>query len=520
METASIGKPAHRDGAHPPARAALSLGAPHLFAIFAAEAVAIDIARRPVDMSFDHFAFFDYGANFTLQYLISAGYRPAIDFGYHYGLLAALIGRVWFGCMGATASAYQWAMVTGAILFAWALARIFAGRRIGGPGIALLIVSFGLAFQSSYPNLAHCIEAVILAHALAAQARGSYRNALALATTAVFVKPSMGYIFGAVLLVLMALEIRRNRGGMRDFIAAAFPSAVIFGAASVVLIGVYGARSFLFTIVPIEGVSLYRAVNFGLASSGRYLWDPLARPIPMFFIDISGFWIASTAYLIVAAILQAWSWMRGEELSRAGEVIITSAVLHLSFMVFFFGGGASWIYYSYLLAIGCALATEMGRGWRLVAVPLSVLALLSWTSTASFIYRQWKTRSPNAQTAGLWSIPGQASEWNKVLAMAHREKMVVLDTKGAVELMYPEFGKPVSMFLDPGLETQEDVARKAAQLKAAEAFVVPATVRKFGGLPDAPELAAATADFALEWKGDFFEVYRRRAASAGTANQE
>ena len=501
--------------ARPPARPPLSLRAPQLFVIFAVEAVAIEIARRPVDMSFDRFAFFDYGANLTLQYLISAGYRPAIDFGYHYGLLAVLIGRAWFGCLGATPSAYQWAMLTGAILFAWALARIFAGRKIGASGLALLIVSFGVAFQSSYPNLAHCVEAVILAHALAAQVRGSYRSALALATIAVFDKPSMGYLFGALLLLLIVLEVCRPSGTVRDFIAAVIPAAVIFGVLSMVLIAVYGARSLFLTIVPIEGGSLYRSMHFGfIHGPGRHLWNPEGGLVP-YFLDIPGFWMASTLYLVAAAIVQATSYFRGKRVLCTGEVIITCAILHLAFVFLFFGSAASWIYYSYLLAIGCGLATEMGRTWRRLAVLLCVLALLSWFSTASIIYRQWKTTSPNTETAGLWSLPGEAIEWNRVVGMARQEKMVAVDTKGAVELMYPEFGKPVSLFLDPGLMTKQDIARKAAQLSAASEFVVPQMVRTYGGLPDAPEITAAMREFDLEWKGYFFEVYRRRHGKAG-----
>lgn len=514
METAGIRRVERVDDARPLTRAPLSLSARQLFVVFAVELLAINVARRPSDMFFDRFAFFDNGANLTLQYLTSVGYRPAIDFGYHYGLLAALIGRAWFWCAGATPSAYQWAMVAGAVLFAWALARIFAGRKIGAAGLALLIVSLGFAFQSSYPNLAHCVEAVILAHALAEHVRGSNRNAFTLATIAVFVKPSMGYVFGVVLLLLIALELDREGGTVRDFIASVVPAAIIFAVLSVVLVGVYGARSFLFTIVPIEGVSLYRAVNFGLIHGpGRYLWDPGERQPVLYFIDIPGFWIASTVYLVVAAIVQAWSYIRGKRLARTGEIIITCAVLHLTFMFVFFGSGMSWIYYSYLLAIGCSLATEMGSGWRLAAVPLCVLALLSWLTTASFIYRQWETTAPSPATAGLWAPPAEAIEWNKVVGEARQEKMVVVDTKGAVELMYPEFGEPVSMFLDPGLMTQEDVARKVAQLSTADAFVVPQTVRTYGGLPDAPELKAAMAEFDLEWKGEFFEVYRRRGGS-------
>jgi hypothetical protein len=481
-----------------------------LFAIFAVEAIAIAIARRPVDMSFSRFAFFDYGANLTLQSLTSAGYRPAIDFGYHYGLLAALIGRAWFGCFGLTPAAYQWAMLTGAILFAWALAKIFAEQRIGASGLALLVVSFGFAFQSSYPNLAHCVEAVVLAHGLAAQVRGSYRSALALATIAVFDKPSMGYVYGAVLLLLIALELRRRGGTAREYLAAVIPAATIFALLSTVLIAVYGARSFLFTMVPVEGVNLYRASHFGfIHGPGRYLWKPDAG-LAGYFLDIPGFWMASTLYLIAAAIALAIGYIPEKGRTRVGEVIVTCAILHISFVFLFFGSAASWIYYSYLLAIGCGLTTEMGTGWRRVAVPLCVLAVLSWYSTESSVYSQWKTSSSIPETAGLWSLPNEAVEWNKVVGMARHEKMVVVDTKGAVELLYPEFGKPVSMFLDPGLMTAGDIARTTARLKAADAFVVPAMVRMFEGLPDAPEITQAMKDFDLEWKGYFFEVYRRR----------
>jgi hypothetical protein len=513
METASIRKAERFDEAPLLARQPLSLSTPQLFIIFAAGLLAIDVARRPSDMFFDRFAFFDNGANLTLQYLTSIGYRPAIDFGYHYGLLAALIGRVWFGCLGATPAAYQWAMVTGAVSFAWALARIFAGRKIGGAGLALLIVSLGLAFQSNYPNLAHCLEAVILSHALAEQVRGSNRNALALATIAVFVKPSMGYVFGGVLLLLNALELYREGRAVRDLIAIVIPSAVIFVILSVVLTSAYGVRSFLFTIVPIEGVTNYRALHFGLIHGpGRYLWNPGERPLPLYFLDIPAFWMVSTICLVIAGIVQAWGYTREKFLARSGEVIITCAILHLAFIFLFFGGGASWTYYPYLLAIGCGLAMEMGKGWRLAAMPLCVLALLSWSSTADFIYRQWKTTSPSPLTAGLWAPAAEVSEWNNVLGLSRHEKMVVVDTKGAAELMYPEFGRPVFMFLDPGLETQQDVARKAAQISTSSAFVVPQTVRTYGGLPDAPEIAAAMSNFELEWRGEFFTVYRRRAA--------
>ncbi len=496
---------------HPPTRQPLSLSARPLFVIFALELLAIDIARLPNDLYFDRFAFFDNGANLTLQYLTSLGLRPAIDFGYQYGLLAALVGRIWFGFFGATPIAYEFAMATGAILFAWAMAKIFAGRKIGASGLALLIVSLGFAFQSSYPNLAHCIEAVILSHALAAQVRGSNRIALALATLAVFDKPSMGYIFGAILLLLIALEVRRNHGTLRDFLDALIPAAIIFAVLSAILIAVYGARSFLVTMLPIEGVSLYREAHFGFINGpGRVLWNPAGRSLRRYFLDIPGFWMASTIYLIVAAIAQAWTYFQSKSLPRAGEVIITCAVLHLIFIFVLFGSGASWIYYSYLLAIGCALATETGKRWQLAAAPLCVLAILSWHDTAIGIRGEWKWTSPNASTANLWSAPEEATEWNKVLTMARQQKTIMIENDGAADLMFPEFAKPVTLYLNPGLRTPDEVARKVAQISTATAFVISAAARTHDSANAPPEISAAIKNFQLQWKGNFFEVYRRR----------
>src|ERR1700731_681468 len=271
MEISSIQKAERFEDERLPPPQPLYLSEAKLFIIFAAELLAIDVARRPVDMFFDRFAFFDTGANLTLQYLTSIGYRPAVDFGYHYGLLAALIGRGWFGCLGATPFAYQWLMVTGGVLFAWAVARIFADRKIGTAGLALLIASLGIAYQSTYPNLAHCLEAVILAFALSEQLRGSHRNALALATVAVFAKPGMGYVLGLVLLLLMALKLRRERGSLRDFMASIVPAGSVFAVLSVVLICVYGDHSLFLTLLPLQGMSLYRSSNFGfIHAPGRY----------------------------------------------------------------------------------------------------------------------------------------------------------------------------------------------------------------------------------------------------------
>lgn len=65
----------------------------------------------PIGLAFDFWAFDDQGANLTAQYLLSHGYRPGTDFGYHYGLLPLLWGRIWFDVFGLTPIACWTAML-------------------------------------------------------------------------------------------------------------------------------------------------------------------------------------------------------------------------------------------------------------------------------------------------------------------------------------------------------------------------------------------------------------------------
>jgi hypothetical protein len=82
-----------------------------LFALFASETILVDAFKAPDQMLLRYVAFGDYGSNLTLQRLVAGGLKPGIDFGYHYGLLAVLAGRLWFAITGQTIAAYMAAML-------------------------------------------------------------------------------------------------------------------------------------------------------------------------------------------------------------------------------------------------------------------------------------------------------------------------------------------------------------------------------------------------------------------------
>ncbi len=497
-----------------PASESFSRGVWTLFLLFSLELIAWMVVRLPEMMRFDNFAFSDRGANLTLQYLVANGYRPAIDFGYHYGLLPVLIARGWFALFGASPFAYQLEMLTCNILFAWALAETSVRLRVRGIGLALIVISLGYAYQSSYPNLAQAIEAILLSFALAEQARGARINALALATAAVFAKPSMGYMYGLLLVILIVRDLSRDGLTWRRLLAALAPAATVFIALATILSLVYGLSTFFRTVLPIEGLSNYRALNFGLMGAGRELWDPKGLSWVFYLIDISGFWIVSTIFLCGSAVFQFGSPDREVLAIRRREIIVTCAILHVAFLVLFFSNQWSWVYYSYVLVIGTALALDLGPYQRHFGIALCVVALLSWTDIAYWSYRWWLTTCPDVTTAGLWAPVDERAEWQKVVAMTHGKKTSVMESMGATELLSPGFEGPVSLYLVPGLMTSADLHRKNIQLASAEMVVTPILPGPCDGVAAAPEFAPAMKAFEPLWTGKHFEIFRRRTPPA------
>ena len=171
---------------------------------FAALAVAIYAAEVawtwPTRMDFRGYYFGDPGANLVVQDLIRRGLRPTIDFVYQYGLLALLFGRGWFALLGDTPLAYRASGVAFGLWMIASLTRFVRAQRIGPAGAAILLVGLPFFVPSNQPNFTHGLESALLCQALAEQARGRRATALALATAAVLSKPSLGFVFGLILL--------------------------------------------------------------------------------------------------------------------------------------------------------------------------------------------------------------------------------------------------------------------------------------------------------------------------------
>jgi hypothetical protein len=480
-----------------------------LFALFAVEILAISLARLPENLRFDGWAFCDQGGNLTLQYLTAKGLRPAVDFSYTYGLLPALVGRIWFNFFGATPCSYQSAMVLANLVCVLAFARIVSYLKVGKIGLALAFIALGYAYQASYVNFAHAIEAVLLSLALSAQTRGSLATALAYCAAATFAKPTMALFYGLLLIILIVIGKPTIRT-TRYLVEALLPALVVMLALGTILACIYGARAFFWTIIPTEGMANYRALNFGFMRVGREFWDPHNLPWIYYLIHPAGLWILSTAFLVSSAAASVWKFMQRGHFDRRSEIILTCALLHIAFIAFFFGNQFSWIYYSYVLVVGTCIAIDAGALPQRVGFALCAIALISWALTFHWLYGWWTTTGPDQITAGLWASEEERNEWKRVLNSRDNGPVVMLSKMDTTGLLFPQFEPPTSMFLLEGLTAVPDVRRKLDQIAGAHLVVVPLTIPACTGLPPGSEFKNALDNFTLSWEGKHFEVFERK----------
>ncbi len=493
-----------------------------LFVFLAAELIALAIIRLPYGLDFDAFAFSDIGSNFTIQHLVSLGLRPGVDFGYHYGLLPILAGKIWFSLFGLTPIAYQASMVACGLVVVWALAQIAASLQFRTFGIALLFIGLGFAIQVSYPNLAHVLESAMIALALCSQSRGHRSTALAFACAGLFCKPSMSYVYGLVLVILIATDLLRSRAGVSDFVRALAPAAITGTVLIVILATLYSPASAIRTLFPVEGFIAYHDQNFGFFRGiGRDFWNPPNLPWAFYLVDFSGFWIAGSIFLIACGAIAWTRWHRQTAANtldtRRDEIIWTCAILHVAFVCLFFGNMWSWICYSTILILGIAAAADLSSMNRRLALVLCILALTSWTDRGWAIAKYWRERSPSPITGGLWAPLDETAEWQNARAIAHGHRAIVLETKGDAALMFPEFAPPVALYLDPGLMQPTEIKRQVEQLSGATVVVVcvsDSIAPESQGVPTAPEIERAMTSFERIFAGKYLDVYRRRNVTA------
>ncbi|HJU28187.1 MAG TPA: hypothetical protein VJ718_03395, partial [Candidatus Binataceae bacterium] len=388
--------------------------------------------------------------------------------------------------------------------------------RLPAPARWLAITALPFAVMTSYPSIAHAVEAALLCNALAEQAAGRPANALALATAACFAKPSMGYVYGFILLVIGIAELYRSGGIGRarvDWGAIGrmlAPAAATAGALAMILGYIYGPRSLIMTLVPLAGMKNYAALNFGFFRGfGSYFWH--GTPIRFYFVSVVGFWIAASIWLAAAGLVSLWRLISGaDESSRARqEFVATTAIMHTLFVTAFFAGPMSWSFYSYVLVLGAMASCTTRRLTRFAVAALVVTAATGQAGFRAADIGLWRTRDPSTVTAGLWATTRERSTLAQAVAALHGRRAELISAQGAAPLLFPSaFEHSDYAYLLPGVTSDKQFARVIANIAAAP-LVVAVVAPDYGDALDFwPQIKPILARRELVMKNYYYAAYR------------
>jgi hypothetical protein len=475
--------------------------------LFLTEALVLNLAELPLNLSWDTFAFADQGASLAVVSLIRRGLVPTVDFGYGYGLLPLLIGRLWFGLLGLTPSAYAAAMLVVDLLMAWGLARCVAALKAGPAGVALVLVAMPWAALPSYINLAHAVEAALICHALAEQAMGRKRRALALMTACLFVKPTMAYVYGFVLTVLIVRECRAE--GVRGILRSLAPAAATGVVLLVLCAAWFGVKPLINTLLPLAGAENYRIMNYGFFRGvGRRFWRPEdARPALYLWTPI-GQYLLGTAVLAAAALTRIVRHGGGVA-DRVGELIVCCAILHITFISCFYGDWMSWTYYYYILIIGLVALAAVGARSAAVVLLVAVVALTGHRYPFSWVRHHWKATRPVAEMSGLWVSKPDVAEWQRLQEIIGGRWVSVIASREGISLLAPGFAPPEDFLLDPGIPLPVELGRKLVRVASAEMVLERRPMRESFQDIWWPQFHEALDGCELAYSSTNYQLYRR-----------
>ena len=393
-----------------------------LTVFFCAEVLLVAFFQSPYQR-LEQFAFMDSGGELAMQDLLRRGYRPALDFGYLYGLLPMLLGRVWYGLAGLSPVSFRLEIVACLLFSAWGLARFASARRLGWTGVAIIALAIPDLLLVSYITLVQTLEQALLINALAEQARGRRATALALLTACCFVKPSLAFVQG--LAVVIAI-VTTSGGSLRATVRSFVPALVTAAGLVLILIVSFGVIPLAKTLLPFTGMAVYRISNYGFFRGlGREFWVLPGAGVRDYFRYEVGCWMLGTAVLLWGGLAALWRLAGGDSpADRAvrDEVIATCVGVHLGFVVFLFGHRGTWFYSLPMLILGLAVLATVGPRVRSLVLLLCCLLLVSDRSKAVELIRRWKTESPSAVTLDVWADAAERDEWAHCLELTRGEQ--------------------------------------------------------------------------------------------------
>jgi hypothetical protein len=480
------------------------------------------ILEWPMAVAFQNFAFKDTGSFRYVNTLLDMGLRPSVDFGFSYGMLGLLVQRIDFAVFGAghwTTLGFTGLFLLTIAIFWWLLAREFGFSWLNF-AILLGLYEMIVGLQFSGPTPAHELQRAMLVYSLWLVLTGRLRLALVLAVLAALAIPSLPIILIGLLCVTIVLEWWQTpQRKFRNLAAQFVPAVVVYVLGFLTFVVVFGWRSALPSLLPTQGMAMYRAMNFGFfakygLASGRTFWYPEHPTIAYYLYTKAGIWLFCFALLVVFGVVSLVQMIRNRKAGGTPRFIFLCCTLHLFFIFFAFGGPFSSVYYEFILVAGvlAGVATLTDRRLRVVLSCLILFfGLLSNRNEVSNRRFPWKTWDRSPETAGLYAPADFRREWAPILRLANSHDLLLLAYGTGVSTDFPQVKTPRSWFLYSGLVLPAENAYVLDQIKKSDVVVEYITAPTLYIDENAP-WQAALAQFPVRLKGTNFRVWMRNAA--------
>lgn len=475
-------------------------------------AFAIEVVVLLVVQWHDYFLFDEYvlppgdqGSYLAAQYLVGHGLRPELDLRYLYGLLPLLIGKLPFGAFGYSPLTYAVAATVIELFVAVGVARIAAALELKVGGQLLLLLTLPLLI-TRYDNLAYALEAVFLTNAFAEQLRGRLDLAIALALCAALCKPAIGYVYVAVLLFFLLSDVARGRNDRAGAVRALRVPVVTGTSLALLLAAVFGPGSLFWTIVPVRGLSDYRASGqLGLQFHQAIFIRPPSVNWHYYVGTYVTFWVVGALWLITEGIVNCVRWIRGNE-TGLGRFVFTMGLLALANFLLFDGR------YQYIVVPIGVIACASGGYWqRRLAICLCLIAIPAFIGRVRSEVTFTKVARRGAVTAWLWAAPELELEWEHAIAISAGKKTAALGEQGAAGLVFSGIAPPAGACFARHFTSAVDLKREYDQLESAQVVVLfyPSPEDERTVLDDSPSLGPAVSDDPVVYQGRYLKVLER-----------
>lgn len=443
------------------------------------------LAMYPHTMVFRRFYFGDSGWPYTVEMMLREGLMPITDFAYFYGLIVLLINKIWLGIFGLTPEALLIMYIIGIIASMYGVLRIVTALKLDRLASFIVVIAGPIMVNAGHMLLTpvHILEPALLINALAAQVRGRYATALALATLAALIKPSLAYVYGLLLLVQILygwLPQRATRLLWRQRLYMLLPAASVGVILSVIAIAYFGFDRFIQTQIPLAARKAYADFQFGFFHGvGREMWWPQEWTPAHYFFTIAGAWITASIILAIGTLVSLQYIY-----TPSGRFVATCGILHFIFVCFLFGNEWSWIYYPYILFLGAAVIIDRGLKHTSTLVQLScIFCGLTVSGFLLFVVgffwmgingiELWKTHSRNPQTNGLYADREDREAWAEVMRLAQTQRVFVLNRTNATHIFSPPVDGPRVWVLIRSIATPGEIERVRQQIAQADVIVKP-----------------------------------------------